>query len=45
MQIPVAEDLLRNTEDLAIAIGDLLEVASGNTSNGSMTINRKNIGM
>ena len=40
MQLPVAEDLLRNTEKLAIVIGDVLD-ASGNTS---MTITQENIG-
>jgi len=42
MQLPVAENLLRNTEMFAIAIGDVL-MASGNSN--STTVNRKNIGM
>ena len=45
MELPVAEDLLRNTEDLAIVIGDVLDVTSGNNSNSSVTITRDNIGM
>ena len=44
MQLTVAEDLLRNIENLAIAIGDVLEITSSNTSNRSITINQKNIG-
>ena len=47
MQLPVAEDLLRNTENLAVVIGDVLDATSGNISNTSMniTITRENIGM
>ena len=44
MQLTVAEDLLRNTENLAVAIGDVLDVTSGNISNSSMTISQENIG-
>ena len=44
MQLPVAEDLLRNTEKLAIVIGDVLDATSGNISNTSMTITQENIG-
>ena len=45
MQLPVAEDLLRNTENLAIVIGDVLEVTSGNISDTNTTIIRDNISM
>jgi len=45
MQLTVAEDLLRNTEYLAIAIGDLLDATSDNVSNSSMNFTRENIGM
>ena len=45
MQLPVAEDLLRNTENLAIVIGDVLELTSGNISDTNTTIIRDNIGM
>ena len=41
MQLTVAEDLLRNTENLAVAFGDVLGATSGNNS---MTINQTNIG-
>ena len=44
MQLTVAEDLLRNTENLAVAIGDVLDVTSGNISNSSVTISQENIG-
>ena len=44
MQLPVAEDLLRNTENLAVVIGDVLQATSGNISNSSMTIIQENIG-
>lgn len=45
MQLTAAEDLLRNTENLAIVIGDVLDASSGNISNSSMTITQENIGM
>ena len=45
MQLTVAEDLLRNTENLAIAIGDVLEATSVNVTNSGMTISQNNIGM
>ena len=45
MQIPVAEDLLRNTENLATAIGDVLEATSVNVTNSSVTISQENVGM
>ena len=45
MQLPVAEDLLRNTENLAIVIGDVLEVTSENISDSNTTIIGDNIGM
>ena len=45
MQLPVAEDLLRNTENLAILIGDALDATAGNISNSSITIIQENIGM
>ena len=45
MQLTVAEDLLKNTENLAIVIGDILDVTSGNISNSSMTITQENISM
>ena len=44
MQSTVAEDLLRNTENLAIVIGDVLDATSGDISNNMMTINHENIG-
>ena len=43
MQLPVAEDLLRNTENLAVVIGDVLNATSGNIT--SMNITQDNIGM
>ena len=45
MQLTVAEDLLRNTENLAIVIGDVLDVTSGNINNSNMTITQENISM
>ena len=42
IQLPAGEDLLRNTEMFAIAIGDVL-MASG--SSNSITVTRQNIGM
>ena len=45
MQLTVAEDLLRNTENLGIAIGDVLEATSVNATNSGMTISQNNIGM
>ena len=45
MQLPVAEDLLRNTENLAIVIGDVLKVTSENISDSNATIIGDNIGM
>ena len=45
MQLPVAEHLLRNTENLAVVIGDVLHATSGNISNSSMTITQENIGI
>ena len=45
MQLPVAEDLLRNTENLAVVIGDVLNATSGNMSKTNMTISGENIGM
>ena len=45
MQLTVAEDLLRNTEKLAVVIGGVLEAASDNTTNNNMTITQDNIGM
>ena len=38
MQLSVAEDLLKNTEDWAIVIGDVLEAVSDNVSNASITV-------
>ena len=43
MQLPVAEDLLRNIENLAVVIGDVLDATSGNIT--SMSITQENIGM
>ena len=41
----VAEDLLRNTENLAVVVGDVLMVtAANNTGNNSKTIMRENLG-
>ena len=47
MQLPVAEDLLRNADNWAVVIGDVLEAVSDNVSNTSMTITppQENIGM
>ena len=45
MQSTVAEDLLRNTENLAIVIGDVFDATSDDISNNMMTINHENIGM
>jgi len=45
MQLPMAEDLLRNTENLAIVIGDVLEVISENISDSNATIIGDNVGM
>ena len=44
MKLSVAEDLLRNTENLAVAIGNVLSVTSGDSSNSSMNITGTNIG-
>ena len=44
MELTVAEDLLRNTENLVVAIGDVLNATSGNISNSSITITQENIG-
>ena len=38
MQLSVAEDLLKNTEDWAVVIGDVLEAVSDNVSNASITV-------
>ena len=40
----MAEDLLRNTENLAVAIGGVLDATSDNINNSSIAINRANIG-
>ena len=45
MQLPVAEDLLRNIETFALAIGDILEIGQNTTENRTVTINRDNIGI
>ena len=44
MQLTVAEDLLRNIENLAIVIGEVLDATSGDISNKSMMIPKENIG-
>ena len=38
MQLTVAEDLLRNTDDWAVVIGDVLDAVSDNTSDKNITI-------
>ena len=38
MQLSVAEDLLENTEEWAVVIGDVLEAVSDNVSNASITV-------
>jgi len=44
-ELPVAEDLLRNTENLAVVVGDvLMTTAVNNTGNSSKTITRQNLG-
>jgi len=47
MQLRVAEDLLRNTENFAMAIGDILAAAisTNATNEASITIKRQNIGV
>jgi len=45
MQLTVAEDLLRNIEYLAVAIGDVLDAVTDNISNSSMNLIQENIGM
>ena len=46
MELPVAEDLLRNIESFTIAIGDVLEADSteNTTESRNMTLRRDNIG-
>lgn len=47
MQLSVAEDLLKNADDWAVVIGDMLEAVSDNVSITSMTVTppQENIGM
>ena len=44
MQLPVAEDLLKNIEDFTIVIGNVLETES-TAENSTVTITRNNLGM
>jgi len=46
MELPVAEDLLRNIESFTIAIGDVLEADSteNTTESRNVTLRRDNIG-
>ena len=47
MQLSVGEDLLQNTENFAIAVGDVLTTAisTNATNETSRTIERQNIGV
>jgi len=47
MQLPVAEDLLRNIENFTAAVGDVLvaAIATNTTNTTSTTIERQNIGV
>ena len=47
MQLPVAEDLLRNIESFSVAVGDLLEVNStdNTTESRNVTVTRDNLGI
>jgi len=46
MQLPVAEDLLRNIESFSVAIGDVLEANSTDnaTESRNVTVTRDNLG-
>ena len=46
MQMPVAEDLLRNIENFVITIGDVLNASNseGLNDEDNVTITKKNIG-
>ena len=45
MQLPVAEDLLRNIENTAVVIGDVLDVIAKYSNITNLTIMQENIGM
>jgi len=46
MELPVAEDLLRNIESFSIAIGDVLEAnfTENTTESRNVTVARNNLG-
>ena len=47
MQLTVAEDLLRNTENWAVVVGEVIDAVSDNDSSSNVTIAppQGNIGM